>query len=348
VRLLIVGNRGGTNVGGCFERAAIAARIEVAVLESRQAMQAPGWLRRANWYLLGRRPARLRSFGRMLVETATRFKPDMILATGIAPLDRGTLKALNSQGIPVANYLTDDPWSPAHRAPWFLRALSCYTVVFSTRHSNMADLGHAGCHAVAYLPFGYDPGLHFREDIEQPEDRENDVLFIGAADRNRAAYCLGLLESGIRPALYGDYWGQFEQLRQCWHGYAQPAEVRRLSRQSRLQLCLVRHANRDGHTMRSFEAAALGGCLLMEDTFEHRTIFGPEREAVLYFKSVTELQDSACWLLAHDGERRRLARAAHARITEGANTYADRLRTILQSSSQFAQNGAAPEWICTR
>jgi len=36
------------------------------------------------------------------------------------------------------------------------------------------------------------------------------------------------------------------------------------------------------------------------------------------------------WLLGHDLERCRLAAAVHAHITQGRNTYADRLQTILQ------------------
>jgi len=53
-------------------------------------------------------------------------------------------------------------------------------------------------------------------------------------------------------------------------------------------------------------------------------------EAVIYFRSIQEMQNRATWLAAQPAERCRLARAARLRITQGAHTYADRLRTILQ------------------
>jgi spore maturation protein CgeB len=43
------------------------------------------------------------------------------------------------------NYLTDDPFNPAHQASWFLDELPEYDRVFSTRHANMSDLQNAGC-----------------------------------------------------------------------------------------------------------------------------------------------------------------------------------------------------------
>jgi hypothetical protein len=51
--------------------------------------------------------------------------------------------------------------------------------------------------------------------------------------------------------------------------------------------CPVRRASRDGHIMRSFEIAAVGGCMLAQDIDEHREIFGSEGEAVVYFRRET-------------------------------------------------------------
>jgi spore maturation protein CgeB len=85
--------------------------------------------------------------------------------------------------------------------------------------------------------------------------------------------------------------------------------------------------------MRSFEAAAMGGCLLIEDTGEHREIFGRDGEAVFYFRSIPEMVERAKWLLRHDADRHRLSASVHARITEGGNTYTERLRTIVEVAS---------------
>jgi spore maturation protein CgeB len=70
--------------------------------------------------------------------------------------------------------------------------------------------------------------------------------------------------------------------------------------------------------------------MLAEDTAEHREIFGDEGQAVIYFRTLEEMQTKLRWLLAHDEERQRLARAVHCLIVHGRNTYADRLTEMLQ------------------
>jgi spore maturation protein CgeB len=94
---------------------------------------------------------------------------------------------------------------------------------------------------------------------------------------------------------------------------------------------LVRRANRDGHVMRSFEIAAIGGCMLVEDTDEHRAIFGSDGEAVRFFSTPQEAAARAKFLLADPSERTRLAAAVRARITGAPHTFRDRLITMLEA-----------------
>jgi spore maturation protein CgeB len=83
--------------------------------------------------------------------------------------------------------------------------------------------------------------------------------------------------------------------------------------------------------MRSFEIPACGGFMIAEDTAEHREIFGPEGECVLYFANAEEAAHKTRQALADPAARRRMALAAHRRITRGANTYRDRLKQMLEA-----------------
>ena len=85
--------------------------------------------------------------------------------------------------------------------------------------------------------------------------------------------------------------------------------------------------------MRSFEIAAVGGCMLAQDTDEHRGIFGPEGEAVVYFRDAKEAAQRAHALLCDSSERKRLAAGLHRCIVGGAHTYAHRLATMLGIAS---------------
>ncbi len=181
-KLALVGNEGGTNVGCSFLKAAEELGLPTRFLDARRASAAPRLLAAFNWRIRGHRPTHLRNFSRELVDTCQRFRPKFLLCTGLAPVEAIALEQIGQIKIRRLNYLTDDPWNPAQRAPWFLRALPHYDTVFSTRHSNLDDLRAAGCTRVEYLPFGFDPSLFFPEAPVNQSERDRlscDVVFAG-------------------------------------------------------------------------------------------------------------------------------------------------------------------------
>jgi hypothetical protein len=212
-----------------------------------------------------------------------------------------------------------------------LDALPLYDRVWSARTSNLDDLRRHGCASVDYLPFGFDPDLFFPQAptaAERPT-YDADICFAGGADADRVPYMATLAGAGLSLALYGDYWSRFSETKHADRGHASPEVLRKAASGAAISLCLVRRANRDGHTMRSFEVPAVGGCMLAEDTDEHRSFFGPSGRAVIYFKTMTEMAERARALLSDPAERARLATAAHRLIAAGGYTYADRLQTML-------------------
>jgi hypothetical protein len=331
--LVLVANPEPIHVGGHLAAAAGGMGVDCTVIDVRQAYAGSRWRARLNWWIRRRRPCRLHAFNDAVVRTCLELRPTRLLATGIAPLTAGSLEIIGQRGLQRMCFLTDDPWNPAHRAPWFFRALPCYDVVFSPRRANIPDLKRLGCRHVSYLPFAYAPEEHYPDlDGITNEDSPaaSDVLFVGGADRDRVPYLAACINSGCSVALYGGYWERFAATRAYARGHASMGTLRRATARAKVVLCLVRRANRDGHVMRSFEAAAMGACMLVEDTSEHREIFGPDSEAVAYFRTLDEMVRRLGELLANPAERQRLAEAVYRRTVSGANTYADRLATILQ------------------
>ena len=261
-----------------------------------------------------------------------RNRPTVLLTTGLAPVRFAELVEIGKAGILRMNFLTDDPWNPMHYAGWFQETLPQYDHVFSPRRANLQDLRDHDCKRVHYLPFAYSPDVHFPDGNGSYTGDVPDVLFAGGGDPDRLPYVRALASAGLKIALYGGYWNQHIDLKQYWRGNADLATLRRATNAAKIVLCLVRRANRDGHAMRTFEAAAMQGCMLTEDTPEHREMFGADGEAVRYFRSIPEMVDHARSLLDNDAERTRLARTAHARITRGRNTYADRLEAMLETA----------------
>ena len=330
--LVIVGNPDPVHVGAHFLEAAQALSLNVTVLDTGRAYEGPKWLNRMNWWLAGRRPTHLGAFSAHVLQECIKLRPRCVLATGMAPLDRLALEGLGNLGIKRCNYLTDDPWNPALRSPWFMRLLSLYDSVFSTRRANLEDLRALGCRKVSFLPFAYSPTMH-RPGTALSRDQQDqdgpDLIFAGGADRDRVPYLAACIQAGFHVQLHGGYWERFPATRKLTLGLVGPNELREAVSRAKVSLCLVRRANRDGHVMRTFERPAIGVCMLTEDTEEHRALFGADGESVVYFRTPAEAVDRLRWLVEHENERTRLAAAAHRLIVEGKNTYRDRLETIL-------------------
>jgi len=291
--------------------------------------------------LLHRRPLSYWRFNRTLRNQALAFRPDLVLivkGTYVAP---GTLAAIRREtGAHLVNYATDDPFNPANATPDLLAAIPQYDLYCSTKRAILDDLRRAGARRVAHVFFAYKPDLHFPEVPASGEERRRfdaDVAFIGGADRDRIPYAAAIAAlPGVSLALYGGYWDRYPPLRSCARGFVVGREYRLALGGCRIALCLVRHANRDGHVMRSFEIPACGAFMLAEKTEEHRSLFTDGTDAA-FFESPQDLTAQVRHYLTCDEERRRIAAAGHEHITAGGHTYRDRLNEILALVRETAQ-----------
>ncbi len=302
-------------------------------MDTREAFSGSKLVQSALWRFWGHFPQRLRSFGNRVVEECKQGGFSTVLATGIAPLNKEALGQLKKSGVSTINYLTDDPWNSAHHSPWFMNAISYYDKVYTTKRSNIFDLKKIGCDNVNFCLFGFDKEIHQFVPMEISEHSGSDILFVGGADSDRTSVMQKLIDNQFKMELYGGYWNTIDRFKQFSRGNADLLTLAKRGQCSKISLCLVRRANRDGHVMRSFEIAASGGCMLVEDTDEHREIFGTDGECVVYFANDDQMISRARWLLQHDHERLRLRKAVYKKIVlEGNNTYADRLKQILAMS----------------
>lgn len=328
----IVGFGHAAHLGGALQRAAREIEIPVRFFDMVDAEGEYRLLRSLSWRLNDRRPARMARFMRTIVSDLRSSPVKLLITTGAAPLSARTLRAIQGLGIVVVNFSSDDPWNEGLKARWFLEALRCYDHVFTPRRSNLADLTGIGCHSIHYLPFGYDP--QSLEEVEPTRGRElvDSLLFVGGGDEDRRRFMAALQTAGIDPTLVGAYWDRWPETRARALGILKPEEVTWLTRRAPVNLVMVRRANRDGHVMRSIEAAAAGGCLLVEDTDEHRDLFGRDGESVRYFRGANEAASRYRELLDDEAERLRLRVSVQQRMASGAHRYSDRLRTIVETA----------------
>lgn len=285
------------------------------------------WLvSRLNWHLRGHRPTRLEAFGQRAVEVARSIHATHVIATGIAPLPTAALRAFRAAGVRVVNWLTDDPWNPAHRAPWFLETIPEYDVVFTPRAAILEDLQRAGARAVELMPFAYCRACHFPA---RKEEERAAVSFVGGADADRTRYIDALMQAGIPVELYGGYWQRRRPFRTAARGFVDTAGYRAVVAGTAVSLCLVREANRDTHVMRSYELPAMRACILAQDTPDHRELYGADGETVRYFTTAADIGAAARGLLQDAPERERLGVAVHSRVVRPESSYFARLERLL-------------------
>ena len=269
-------------------------------------------------------------FQRKLVALIKQHTPRLVLVTGILPLTPRVFEAIRTSGGRVVNYLTDDPWNPIHRRRCFLRNLKRYDHIFSTKEALQPRLEAAGTPSTSLLPFAYDPALHHPIDTIDPEPA--DVLFIGTGAAERLPWLAALADlPGVRLRIHGN----------SWEGLSTPSwkkgpalvgeDYCRAIGSAQIVLGLLRQANGDLSTDRSYEIGAIGGCGLYQDTSEHRTLLEDYPDAG-FFKDPSELRARVQTLLSDRELQQQLREGGAVALRKAEQTYGARLRTILDWS----------------
>lgn len=340
--ILIVGNSQPEHVGAHFQHAVEESGSSILFCDARTAYTNYRLIDALYWRFLGRTPPRLRQFGKLVYDRCRETRPSHLLTIGLAPLDSSSLDAIGSLGVRRLNFLTDDPFNRAHSADWFFESVRHYDGVYSPRTANLEQLKAVGCHSVSYLPFGYCPREHFVDSLTSEERKSyaSEVLFFGGADADRLPYLEAVARSDFRLAVYGGYWDRYPKTRPFARGLGDSSTIRKAVAGAKIVLGLVRRANRDGHSMRTFEVPAMGGCFLVERTSDHERLFGSEGDAVLYFSTVDEMISKIHWLLRRDSERERMQVRARALVLSGRHTYLDRLLEIRGAAEESLPNTA--------
>jgi spore maturation protein CgeB len=291
--------------------------------------------------LLHRRPPARWRYNRDLLAAARRFRPDLAVVVKGAYIMPATLRRIKeASGAVLVNYATDDPFSRANATPDLLAGIPEYDVYACTKTAIMDDVRRAGGRTVIHTMVGYNPSIHFPEPPATAEEARRfaaDVVLVGGADRDRLHDLEPLLAArDISLALYGGYWSRDPRFRPYARGFVMGRDYRLALGGARIALCLVRRANRDQHSMRSFEIPACGAFMLGERTGEHLAVFR-EGEDAAFFDSPAEMLEKIRYYLAHDDERRHIAESGHARVTAGGHTYRDRFGELTRAAGGVAR-----------
>lgn len=217
-----------------------------------------------------------------------------------------------------------------------------YDCIFTPKSYHRQFYAEAGARRLEFIPYAYDPWCHFPVSLSD-EERElyrSDVVFIGTWTPDRANVLEKLVGNGIDYdlAVWGGYWHKlkpdsplrsFVKFRPAYG-----ATQAKIFGASKIALGFVQSP--DLHTARSFEIPAYGAFMLAQRTAEHTSLFR-EGLDVACFGDIDELSTKITYYLQHDDERIAIAKAGFKTVTQGGNSYVDRMQRVLEVTNELQQ-----------
>ena len=336
-KLLIIGsNRNSCDVGSMLLRASKSLNCQSFIYDNNPIKYAPSMQTlkgKIFFKIANRRPYEWWSFNKNLLNYISKYNPQIIIVTGIFPLEKYIFSYANDKGIKVVNFLTDNPFARRLKTKSFLSNIKNYDVIFSTKSNIKQKLFSNKAKDVKTIFYSYDPFWHHLPDKSSELEISKfscDISFIGTGAKERLKY-LNKLSSikNIKRKVYGNSWEgiNIPKWEKC--GPVLDNEFRLAMFYSKLSICLLRKSSKDVSTQRTFEIAPCGGCGLYEDTNEHREIFKGYPEYG-FFSSPEDLLQKCKWLLNSEKEREEMKRIGFEILKSQPNTYYDRLSHILK------------------
>lgn len=286
---------------------------------------------------------------RHVLQSIRRHSFDLAWIDGGAALSPAVHRLLKGRGMKIINYNVDDPFGSRDGRKWDLyrRSVRYHDLTVVVRKENVTEATSAGARKVLRVFRSYDPVAHHPIAVTPEIMREwgSEVAFIGTWMPERGPFLARLLELGLPLSIRGNRWEkapEWERISGAWRGPAvYGGQYVAATQCSRVSIGLLSTGNRDLHTQRSAEIPAIGETVFCaERTAEHLEMMNEGKEAE-FFDDPEECAKKCFDLLAQDGRRFDVARAARERIKHLRLSNDEVLNSILPASSGVLRSGAS-------
>jgi len=219
-------------------------------------------------------------------------------------------------------YCEDDMMNPRLRTRQLDATLGLFDLWVTTKSFNARpeEVPSLGARRVLFVNNSCDPVLHHPVPIGD-EDRIRFgalISFIGSFEEPRAQSMLHLARQGLKVRVWGNGWADWIGRHANLLIENRPAyndEFAKVVSASSINLCFLRHANRDLQTCRSIEVPACEGFMVHERNDEITALYREEKEAA-YFSSEEELARVCVSWIQRDRPRGLIGKAARQRTLE--------------------------------
>lgn len=297
----------------------------------------PGLLTRVRHRL--RMPADRAGANARLLDAAKAVGADIVILDNAKAIYPRTLRRLR-QLLPdhrLVWYSEDDMMNPSHRSYWIEKSIPLFDswVTTKTYNANRDEIPAFGAKRVFIVDNSFDPNDHCPVTIDDG-DRQKwgaNISFVGTYELPRARMIRYLADHDLPVRIWGNGWQKTlldHPLITVENRPVYGLDYQKVVAGSAINLCFLRHGNRDLQTCRSMELPAMRGFMVHEKSLEITKIFTSNNEAV-YFDGPEELL-GVCrkWLLDPDG-RRDVALGGYLKVWQNGYSHQDRWRAILKA-----------------
>ncbi len=324
-----------------FERLGHKVRIVSTSLSSDSYERVPGLIERIRYRL--RIPLDSVHANERLI-SEIKFSPDVIWFDNARCIRSATLKTIRA-ALPQVKfiwYCEDDMMNSRHRTRWIEKSMPLFDLWVTTKSFNTRpdELPQYGVRKFLFVNNGYDLELHCPESASNStkENIGSDITFIGTFEEPRARSMLNLAEKSFSVRIWGNGW-------QSWYGRHPLLKIEGMPiynedyvkciDESRINLCFLRHFNRDIQTCRSVEIPACGGFMLHERSVEIEALFKPGEEAA-YFGDDDDLVEQCRYWLKNEQDRQDVAKAGYRQSREAGLSHDEILSKALNTAVEIA------------
>jgi spore maturation protein CgeB len=276
-----------------------------------------------------------------LLKAAEQITPDIVwIEKGnmIRPSALRTLRRIAPDAL-LVTYAEDDMFLAHNRTRAYVKGLSCYDCVFTTKALNVdpSELPALGARRVIAVDKSYDPHMHYPIGVSETDAERYgaDVGFVGTFEESRARSLSYLASNGIAVRVWGNGWESWRDRppgltiedRAVVNSEHDLAYTKSLCA-TKINLGFLRKLNRDTQTDRTMEIPACGAFMLAERSDDHLRLFEEGREAA-FFGSDDELLEKVRYYLGHEDERAAIARAGRQKCLDAGYSETERMRLMI-------------------
>ncbi len=255
-----------------------------------------------------------------ILDAVSRFSFDMIWIEKGNTIWPNTIKKLRQLNVPIISFSEDDMYSRHNRSLFYTYGLKYYDLAVTTKSYNVSELKELGARNTYFVNNTYFSDYHKVPTYHEDEFSKynNDVVFVGTYENDRAEILEFLIDKGIDVKIWGNGWNRFKYKDHIMGSGIYGNEYIKTICGAKIALCFLRKKNRDRQTTRSVEIPACKGFMLAERTDEHLSLFDEGKEAE-YFSTRDELVKKIEYYLNNHIRREEIRELGYIRATNNYN-----------------------------